>query len=278
MNMIKKISNERFQERSESLASAKKPYGSVLIKAVQILDLLSQRSEPQTMSEISKYTDITMSTTNKILDTLDLIGFVSRDSQTKEFSLGPRLIQLANASFIQFDIARETYPTLKRLYERVNTTVNLGMHQDNQVLFVNKFTERDSSEETISRIGFTQPIYCTAMGKAILAKFSKEEREEYLKRVELTPKTEHTIINKEILEDEIKLTQQRGYAIDDREAEDNIYCIGTTFQVLGDSNYYAFSISSPYDQVDGGCHDHIVSELMKTKTVIEYQLANAQEG
>lgn len=259
------------------MANEKKPYGTVLIKAVQILDLLSQRTEPQSMSEISKYTDITMSTTNKVLDTLDLIGFVSRDSQTKEFSLGPRLIQLANASFIQFDIARETYPTLKRLYERVDTTVNLGMHQDNQILFVNKFTERDSSEETISRIGFTQPIYCTAMGKATLASFSPEEQDRYLEQVELTPNTEHTIVDKEVLKNEIELTEQRGYAIDDREAEDNIYCVGTTFQVPGDNNYYAFSISSPYNQVDGDRHDHIVSELMKTKTVIEYQLANVQE-
>jgi len=259
------------------LANDKKPYGTVLIKAVQILDLLSQRVEPQSMSEISKYTGITMSTTNKILDTLDLVGFVSRDFQTKEFSLGPRLIQLANASFIQFDIARETYPTLKRLYERIGTTVNLGMHQDNQVLFVNKFTERDSSEETLSRIGFTQPIYCSAMGKAILASFSPEERKKYLEEVELTPNTKHTIVDKDVLENEIKLTQQRGYAIDDREAEDNIYCIGTTFQVPGDNNYYAFSISSPYDEIDGDRHDYILSELMKTKTIIEYQLASIPE-
>ena len=99
----------------------KKPYGAVLIKAVQILDLLSQRTEPQSMTEISQYTKITMSTTNKILDTLELIGFVSRNTKTRAYSLGPRLIQLANASFIQFDIARETYPTLKRLFDTVET-------------------------------------------------------------------------------------------------------------------------------------------------------------
>lgn len=264
-------------EGSDFLASGKKPYGSVLIKAVQILDLLSQRAEPQTMSEISKYTEITMSTTSKILDTLNLVGFVSRDGQTKEFSLGPRLIQLANASFIQFDIARETYPTLKRLYERIGTTVNLGMHQDSQVLFVNKFSKRDSSADTLSRIGFTQPVYCSAMGKAILASFTPEERKDYLDQVEFKANTEHTITDRAELEKDIELTQERGYAIDDREAEENIYCVGITFQALGDSNHYAFSISSPYEQIDKERHEYLVSELLKTKTVIEYQLANAQE-
>ena len=60
-------------------------------------------------------------------------------------------------------------------------------------------------------------------------------------------------------------------------SEEDIYCVGTTFEVPGDSNYYAFSISSPYDQVDEARHEYLVSELMKTKTIIEYQLTNAQE-
>lgn len=259
------------------MENAKKPYGSVLMKSVQILDLLSQRTEPQSMSEISKYTEITMSTTNKILDTLDLVGFVSRSTQTKKYSLGPRLIQLANASFIQLDIARETYPMLKRLYETVETTVNLGIHQDNQVMFINKFSERDSSEATISRIGFTQSIYSSSMGKAMLAAFTPEEREAYLNKVEFIPNTEHTITSREELEKEIVRIQDRGYAIDDREAEENVYCVGTTFQVPGDSSYYAISISSSYNDLTKEKHDRNVSELMKTKTIIEYQLAEDQD-
>lgn len=229
------------------------------------------------MTEISTYTEITMSTTNKILKTLDLVGFVKRDTQTKNYSLGPRLIQLANASFIQFDIARETYPALKHLYERVDTTVNLGMHNDNQVLFVNKFSERESSAATVSRIGFTQPMYCSAMGKAILATFTPEEREAYLDQVEIIPNTAHTLIDPAELEKDIEAIQERGYAIDDREAEDNIYCVGTTFRVPGDSNFYAFSISSPYYNINEERHEYLVSELLKTKTVIEYHLSNQPE-
>lgn len=256
-----------------SLSKQKKPYGGVLIKAVQILDLLSQRTEPQSMTEISRYTNITMSTTNKILDTLELIGFVSRNAKTRAYSLGPRLIQLANASFIQFDIARETYPTLKRLFDSVETTVNLGVHQDNQVMFVNKFSDRESSLETVSRIGFTQPLYCSSMGKAILANMSSRDFESYMEETEFIPNTEHTIIDKEILKKEIETARKKGYAVDDQEAEENIYCVGTTFSVPGDSAVYAFSISSPYSQLTKERYDYLVSELLKTKTIIEYQLS-----
>lgn len=252
----------------------KKPYGTVLIKAVQILDFLSQRTDPQSMTDISKNTDLTLSTTNKILDTLEMVGFVTRDTQTKFYSLGPRLIQLANASFIQFDVVRETYPALRRLYENVGTTVNLGMYHDGQILFVNKFAEQGSSVETLSRIGFTQQVYCSAMGKSVLAAFSPEEREKYLAEIELTPNTEYTITDKEELLEQIEEIRERGYAFDDREAEDNIFCVGTTFEIPNDPNYYAFSISAAYDTLTEETLQTYISELIKTKNVIEYQLSN----
>lgn len=251
---------------------SKKPYGAVLIKAVQILDFLSQRPLPQSMTEISERTGITLSTTNKILDTLNLIGFVTRNGDTRKYSLGPRLIQLANASFIQFDIVRETYPALKHLFETVGTTVNLGVFHDNKVLFVNKFTIPDQSGEALSRIGFTQHVYCSAMGKAMLAAFSSEEREAYLKEVELIPNTDHTLRSKEELIEQIEITRARGYAVDDREAEDNIFCLGTTFKTTENSGYHAFSISIPYEQLTPEKYEFLVEELIKTKNIIEFHL------
>src|SRR5699024_5758720 len=202
-------------------------------------------------------------------DTLELVGFVSRNQETKEYSLGPRLIQLANASFIQFDIVRETYPALKRLFETVGTTVNLGMLQGNEVLFINKFTVSDTSNKTLSRIGFTQPIYCSAMGKAMLSTFLPKERKSYLDQVELVPNTIHTLNDKKELEEQLILIQERGYAIDDREAEENIYCVGTTFETSEKDEYYAFSISIPYHLLTKEKHDFLVTELIKTKNVIE---------
>lgn len=249
----------------------KKVYGTVLLKAVQILDVMSQRTTSLSMTEISKYTGITLPTTNKILDTLELTGLVSRDSITKEYSLGPRLIQMANASFIQFDIVRESYTPLKHLYEIVGTTVNLGMLESNQVLFLNKFSDIESSQKVASRIGFSQPLYCTAMGKAMLSEFTEDELNDYFEEVELAPLTGNTILSKEKLIEEIERTRERGYAIDDCEAEENVFCIGTTFRVPGSKNKFAFSISSQFDDINESRLEFLLNELKKNKTVLEYQ-------
>lgn len=254
------------------MSKAKKPYGTVLLKAVKILDLLSQRADALSMTDIAKYTEITLSTTSKILDTLLLIGLVARDEVTRNFTLGPRLFQFANASLLQFDIARETFKPLKHLHEEVGATVNLGKLDNQEVLYINKFTDIESSRKVTSRIGISQPLYCTAMGKAILAEFSDEELDQYLEEVEFKKITERTITSKEELLREIEATRARGYGIDDGEAEANVYCIGTTVKIPEQNSQFAFSISIQKDEISEERLAFLIDEMEKSKNILEYQL------
>ncbi len=254
------------------MTKAKKPYGTVLIKSVKILDFLSQKAEAVSMTDISAYTEITLSTTNKILDTLLLIGLVARDDETRTYTLGPRLFQFANASLIQFDVARETFSPLKHLHEKVESTVNLGKLDNNHVLYINKFTDIESSKKVTSRIGVILPLYCTAMGKAILADFSEAELEEYLETIEFNKLSEYTIDSKEALIREIEETRTRGYGIDDEEAEKNVYCIGTVVQIPNTKSRFAFSISLQKDELSEERLSFFVDEMEKSKNIIEYQL------
>src|SRR5699024_6428823 len=97
---------------------------------------------------------------------------------------------------------------------------------------------------------------------------------DYLNQVKLTPNTKYTLTDKKDLEKQLVDIQEKGYATDDREAEDNIYCVGTTFEIPDDNSHYAFSISIPYHLLTEEKYKFLVSELIKTKNVIEYQLVN----
>lgn len=252
----------------------KKLYGSVLIKAVQILDYLSQQLEPKSMSDISKMTQITLPTTNKVLNTLEFVGFVKRHEESKTYSLGPRLIQIANASFIQFDFVRETYPALKHLFERVQATINLAMLQDFEMLYVNKFSYRDSSYQTLSRIGFTQGLHCSAMGKAVLATLPEGVFQQYLDMAPYEEKTPYTITTSDQLMEEINKVKQQGFAVDDQEAELGVYCIAVAINHQLTDEYYAFSVSIPFESYSKEYHEELLIELNKTKAIIEYQLSD----
>lgn len=250
----------------------KKPYGTVLIKADQILSVLSQSQAPLTMNEIAKRSDITLSTTSKILDTLILLGYVRRDDSQKRFALGAGILQLANAAFMHFDIVRESYPALKHLHEYFDETVHLGLYRDQQIVYINKIVSTNSDHQTLSKVGNTQPLYCSAMGKATLATFDHQQQEKYYDSVELIKRTDQTITNIDQLKEQVDLAGQLGYAIDDRESEEDVFCVGAAIVNPIDRNYYAFSISLPYYRVNDDIVKDLIAGVMKTKTIIEFQL------
>lgn len=257
-----------------------KPYGTVLIKASNILDTLASTSEPIPMQEISNLSGITLSTTSKILDTLEHIGYVKRGTDRK-YSLGGRLIHLASTSFMQFDIVRESYPALKRLNQQFEETVHLGMLQDDQVLYINKLSAKGNGKGMISRIGHTQDLYCSSMGKAMLASLEKEKQREYITQTDLTPRTDHTIVKNEELIQQLHEISRTGYSIDDRESEGHVYCVGAVIDNNGENDAqsntpYAFSISVPYEKMTKDLQEEMISSVIKTKNIIEFQLESSK--
>ena len=97
--------------------SEKKTYGTVLIKAAKIMDFLAAAPD-QSLQEIAQATEMTSSTTLKILDTLVLIDYVQK-SKDKTYRLGIKLIRYANKSIEQIDLSEITLPYFDKLQQRL---------------------------------------------------------------------------------------------------------------------------------------------------------------
>src|SRR5699024_6808516 len=109
-----------------------------------------------------------------------------------------------------------------------------------------------------SEIGKTIPLYCSAMGKAVLAEFSDEEIQQYLATNSFYQFTENTIMTEQELYDEIKNVKELGYAFDDGEHDFEVFCIGSSITLQG-KNYGAVSVSLPKYRLT----DEVLSDLIK---------------
>ncbi|ULT56091.1 IclR family transcriptional regulator [Neobacillus drentensis] len=249
----------------------KQPYGTVLIKAAGILDFLSSKKEPQALNIIAQETGLTSSTALKILDTLLLIGYVKKHAETKKFELGSGLIKYAHQYLSNLDISKIAYPYLKEMQLHLDETVHLGILEGDEILTVNKLESQKSIVCTNSKIGLTKQLYCTAMGKAVLAELPENEVIDYLNRVELQAITENTITNPNELLMQLKEIKRNGYAIDDNEAETEVYCLGVSLY-LNEYTYGAFSVSVPSYRITPEVKEDIVQKLLKTKDSILREL------
>ena len=94
-----------------------------------------------------------------------------------------------------------------------------------------------------SILGERAQMYCTGIGKAMLANMNERTIEEYLATHELKAFTENSITDKEEFRQELLRIRQRGYAIDDMEHEFGIKCVAMPIFDRNRNVYAAISIS-----------------------------------
>jgi DNA-binding IclR family transcriptional regulator len=244
----------------------KQPYGTVLLKADLILDFLASSDKEQSLNQIAKATNLTNSTALKILDTLNLIGYVQKDHETKKFSLGTSLLKFANKAMNQLNIKKIAQPHLEELQRVTAETVHLGILNQTNVVYVTKI---DSSNPITlySQIGKRIPLYCSAMGKAILADQSDVEVEAYLTENQLSKITKNTITTTEGFFQEIDRVRELGYAFDNGEHEEEVFCVGASLTRDG-KNFGAISVSIPKYRLTDSFLDTTVKAVQRCKDSI----------
>lgn len=247
-----------------------KAYGTVLIKAKIILDYMMQHGTGLTLKEISEGIHSPKSTTLKILNTMSEQNLIWRTDETKRYYFGTELIGYGQRALADFDVSRVALPYLKKLRDKTEETVHLGIEQNDKVIYLQKL-ESPQSINLKSRIGGKMNLYSSAMGKAILATKSYDQLDGYLSRETLTPVTKYTITSISELYDQIDAVKKNGYSIDDKENQDEVVCVGATLEKNG-IVYGAFSVSTPEYRINDERKKEIISDVLKTKNDIEHVL------
>ncbi|MCI1892825.1 MAG: IclR family transcriptional regulator [Schleiferilactobacillus perolens] len=223
--------------------SQPKLYGSVLIKAKEIMDYLLMQPKSPTLAELSRGLNSSKSTTLKILKTMEHLGFVRREEETKRYVLGTQLIPYATKAISSFDIANVAQPYLEKLRDETGETINLGIPVNQRIVLVSKL-ESSNSIRLQSTIGGSMNMYSSAMGKAVLATYSADQLKRFLDTTDLRPVTQNTITNQNELRHDLKIIQEVGVAVDNEENEPEAFCLGAVLKK--DTQLYgAFSISTP---------------------------------
>ena len=219
---------------------------NTVLKSIQILDELSA-GQTLGASELARILNLPKSSVFAILETLASRKVVEKNSQTGKYHLGIKLIELGNCAQAGLDLCRIAAPFLQGLNLRFDETVHLTVLDDDEVLYIDCI-ESKRRLRTYSVIGVRAPLYCTSVGKSILAFKSEVEIERIVERKGLAPFTVHTISTKEKLLAEVARIRAEGYAIDDMEHEEHLRCLGAPiFDAHGDA-FAAISLSGPAER------------------------------
>lgn len=234
-------------------------------RVLRIFELLAQYRDGLTIKEISEILSFPQSSTSNLVHTLLGEGYLSQDSQ-RQYKLGPKLIQIGTISMESLDVSSQGMPYLKKLMEGVQETVFMAVLFDDQLVYVAKI-DSNRSIRTTAQPGKSKPLYCTGLGKAFLAFLPENERKNILDHTELLPITKNTITNRKKLEKELETFADMGYAIDNEESEEGLFCLAAPVFGPDKKIHAAISVAGPKERMINR-KDFIVEKLLQTSKKI----------
>ena len=219
---------------------------NTVLKSIRVLYLLAGTPNLG-LSEIVRALDLPKSSVHSILETLCSEKLVEKEEASGKFHLGIKLVELGSIASVELDICRIAAPFLHGLNQEFDETIHLTVLDNDEVLYVDCIESRRRLR-TYSVIGIRAPLYCTAVGKAILAFQPDEEirriaREKGLKRI-----TDATIDSEEKLFAEVAKIRASGYAVDDMEHEEHLRCVGAPIRDAHGGVAASLSLSGPAER------------------------------
>lgn len=233
-----------------------------------VIELLAANKE-MGLLDISKSLTLNKSTTHRILDSLICMGYVSQNIQTSKYRLTYKICAIGNEVLQNVDIISVVHPFLVTLMEKTGEIVHLVQRNHMHAIYIDKVESTSNTVRLVSQIGKQIPLYCSGVGKALLAQMNDEEVLKIFAESEIKAYTANTITDEKRLISELNKIRKNGYALDAEENEIGVSCIASSFRAFDENDRYAFSISAPTARMTKERILQLQQYVMATKREIE---------
>ncbi len=192
-------------------------------RALELLSSFSQTHQEWSVSELSRAKGIEKSTVSRLLNTLHVYGFLWQDPITRQYSLGGKILELADVLRPETILAANAGAILNRLAHESGETAILGLRRGWTCLCA-QIIESNKGLRAGPRVGQQTPLNAGAIGKAMLANLPDDDLKRFLSG-ELQRFTSETITDPVRLLDELRSVRQKGYALSFSELEEGVAAI-----------------------------------------------------
>lgn len=232
-----------------------------------VLELLAEKG-PQGLMDISKEMELNKSTVHRILNSLIYMGYVKQNESTSQYMLTYKICALSDSVLQKADIVDIARPFLKELCFKTGETVHLVQRDGTNAVYIDKVEADANTVRLISSIGKTIPLYCSGVGKAMLARMEESSVRKIWSFSEIKQYTDKTIVDIDSLLEELQSIRERGYAIDDEENEIGVRCVAVALDDHRGRPRYAISISAPEIRMKEERMVELAEMLMETKKAL----------
>ena len=247
----------------------------ILEKGLRLLEELAESADGLTAVELAERVGVHKTSVYRYINSLLGMGYVQGDSDSR-YHLGNKILELGSQKLRRMPLRETAHPYLLKLNDETQMTVHLCVLDRHDVIYIDKI-ESHRTLPIMSRIGSRAPAYCTGVGKALQSGLPTDQVVSLLREVTLEKRTVNTITDPIKLLEEIKLTAERGYAIDNGEHEEGIKCFAAPLKEYGGDVVGAVSLTGLKREFDGPEEaEKMIATVTKTATEISRALGCMQ--
>ncbi|WP_287497430.1 IclR family transcriptional regulator C-terminal domain-containing protein [Pandoraea sp. CB10b_02] len=202
-------------------------------KTFQVLHAFDGPARYMTLGDIAKAAGLDRSATQRLVHTLEALGYLFRVPETRTYGLTTKVLQFSYNYIRANDLVEKAAPYLLDIFRRVGETTNLQELDGHEIVYIARFPGQHLVNIGIV-VGARLPAMFTASGIAMLSRLSDTRVREILANTPLEPMTPYTVLDEKKLLERIQTAARRGYAIVESET------------VMGD-----ISVAAPITDHDG---------------------------
>jgi DNA-binding IclR family transcriptional regulator len=242
-------------------------------RALSILELLASKHQGLSTSEISRFAQLPKSSTSYLLRTLVGRGYVHRDDETGQHTLGIRVLSLGGQAMQGMALREVSLPHLRHLVERTRLGAHLAVMDHGDAVYVERIESPGFIKMDIWNGRRVAP-QATAIGKALICHLDKQEIQEIVARHRISPTSSKTIMSVPRLLAELAATRRRGYAIDDEEHAVGVRCVAAPVSAAGGEIVAAIGVSGTVSQLNDSYLDSVGGIVRATAMKFSAQLGS----
>jgi IclR family acetate operon transcriptional repressor len=198
-------------------------------RALRLVEIVADGpAEGCSLSELARALGTSKSSTLALARTLVGFGYLRDAHPGPGYTLGTALIRLGDIVGRHLPLGELCRPMIEELSQATKMTSRVAISDEGYPVFVDR-VDGPGSVRFHTPLGQRELPYASAAGKAILSAMDEGVIRRMCAQTGLHARTPHTITDIGALLDNLAVARRLGFAVDDEEDADGVFCVGAAF-------------------------------------------------
>lgn len=217
---------------------------SSALRVLLILEEVAKVGVPVTPTFINQKLGLPKTTIHRLFSELEVEGFLQREIDGRSYTPGPRFRALSMEVLSSVQTRTARLAILNALADEIGETCNISFPEKDGMLYLERVETKWPLRIQLA-IGSRVPFYCTASGKLYLSTLSRSQLDRYIETADLTVRTRQTIVQPDLLRQEITKVRKSGFAQDNEEFMDGMIAIAVPIKAESGRMVSTLSFHAP---------------------------------